>query len=748
MSKQSSPRLVPTLIALACVAASANTQAQSTDGESVSRLEEIIVTSRRISENLQDVPVAVSAFSDNALTEMGIENITDLQQRLPNTTLQVSRGTNTTLTAYIRGVGQQDPLWGFEPGVGVYVDDVYIARPQGAVLDILDVERVEVLRGPQGTLYGKNTIGGALKYVTRKLRDADAFSVEAKLGSYSQRDLKLSAAAPIVEDKFYIGGAVATLNRDGFGEFINLGEENYNKDMTAGRVSAEWYPSDSVSFRFTADRTEDNSNAKGGHRLTPSDLTGEPVLDDVFSTRAGMSTDNYVESEGYALHAEWAISDSLTFRSISATREGYSDTNIDFDNTALRSFDVPAIYEDDQTTQEFQLNYSGENWDLVSGLYYYTGEACGVFHAVLEEFAGGTLPLTATTEGCVETDSTSAYAQANWTINDSWSMTLGGRYTKDEKVAFAKNTLYLFQVVDFDNPPVAPGIVRTDATGSEDWSEFSPRIGFEYRTDSGNLIYASYSEGFKSGGFDMRARTDQLSSGFDPYDPETVGSFEIGFKADLLDDRLRTNIAYFNADYQDQQVTIQRTIDSGADFASTVLNAADSGIQGVELEMVYAVNDALTATLGVGLLDAEFDRVTTTDPASGQLVDVSNLWDFANTPDTSINLGFAYNRTVFSDWAMTFTGNVAYRSDTQIFEVPSALDEEAYSLFNAGLTFTSPDEKLWVSLQGKNLGDKEYRLAGYNFATTAAGPGLGGEDTVVGYYGDPRMISLSVGYRY
>lgn len=748
MSKHLSPRLAPTLIALACVAATTNTQAQTSTGESTARLEEIIVTSRRISENLQDVPVAVSAFSDNALAEMGIENITDLQQRLPNTTLQVSRGTNTTLTAYIRGVGQQDPLWGFEPGVGVYVDDVYIARPQGAVLDILDVERVEVLRGPQGTLYGKNTIGGALKYVTRKLRDADAFSVEGKLGSYSQRDLKLSAAAPIVEDKLYIGGAFASLNRDGFGEFINQGEENYNKDMIAGRLSAEWYPSDSLSFKFTADRTEDESNAKGGHRLTPSDLTGEPVLNDVFDTRAGMSTDNYVESEGYALHAEWALSDNLTLRSISATREGFSDTNIDFDNTALRSFDVPAIYEDDQTTQEFQLNYKGNNWDLVGGLYYYTGEACGVFHAVLEEFAGGAVPLTATTEGCVDTDSTSAYAQANWTINDSWSMTLGGRYTKDEKVAFAKNTLYLFQVVDFDNPPIAPGIVRTDADGDAEWSEFSPRIGFEYRTEGGSLIYTSYSEGFKSGGFDMRARTDQIASGFAPYDPETVGSFEIGFKADLFNDRLRTNIAYFNADYKDQQVTIQRTIDSGADFASTVLNAADSGIQGIELEMMYAVTDNLTATLGVGLLDAEFDRVSTTDPATGQLVDVSNLWDFANTPDTSINLGVAYNQTVFSGWDMSVTGNIAYRSDTQIFEVPSALDEEAYSLFNAGVTFTSPDSKLWVSLQGKNLGDEEYRLAGYNFATTAAGPGLGGEDTVVGYYGDPRMISLSVGYRY
>ena len=711
-------------------------------------LEEIVVTARRRAENLQDVPVAVTAFGSAELAVAGIEDITDLQQRLPNTTLQVSRGTNTTLTAYIRGVGQQDPLWGFEPGVGIYIDDVYVARPQGAVLDILDVAQIEVLRGPQGTLYGKNTIGGALKYVTRKLRDADPFSVEARVGSFSQQDLKLSAAIPGVADKFYIGGAVASLNRDGFGTFINQGKENYNKDMVAGRISAEYYASDDLSFKFTADRTEDDSNAKGGHRLTPSDLTGEPVLANVFDTRAGMSTFNSVESEGYAFHVDWAINDSLVLRSITSSREGNTDTNIDFDNTALRSFDVPARYDDDQFTQELQLNYSADNLELVGGLYYYTGEACGTFHAVLEEFAGGAVQLSATTEGCVDTDSTAAYAQANWTFNENWSMTLGGRFTKDEKEAFAKNTLFLFQTVDFDTPPIAPGIVRTDAVGSEDWSEFSPQIGIQYKTSNDNLIYASYSEGFKSGGFDMRARTDQIASGFNPYDPETVGTFEVGYKAELMDNRLRANVALFNSDYTDQQVTIQRTIDNGADFASTVLNAADSTIQGVELELVYAMSEALTGSFSVGLLDAEFDQVLTTNPATGALVDVSNIWGFANTPDTSVNIGLTYSNTVFTDWNMAIVGNLAYRGDTQIFEVPSALDEDAYSLINAGVTFTSSDDKLWFSIQGKNLGDEEYRLAGYNFATTAAGPGLGGEDTVIGYYGNPRTFSLSVGYRY
>lgn len=710
-------------------------------------LEEIVVTARKQAESLQDVPIAVSAFGGADLANLGIEDITDLQQRLPNTTLQVSRGTNTTLTAYIRGVGQQDPLWGFEPGVGVYIDDVYIARPQGAVLDILDVDRIEVLRGPQGTLYGKNTIGGALKYVTRRLKDADDFTVEGRVGSFSQQDIKVTAAVPVVEDKFYIGGAFASLQRDGFGEFINQGEENYNKDILTGRISAEYYASDSLSFKFSAEKTEDDSNAKGGHRLTPSDLTGEPVLDNVFDTRAGLSVDNEVETEGYSLHIDWDINDKLTFRSITAGREGFTDSNIDFDNTALRSFDVPARYEDDQATQEFQLNYKSDNLSIVGGLYYYTGEACGTFHAVLEEFAGGAVPLSATTEGCVDTDSTAIYSQANWTINDNWSLTVGGRYTKDEKDAFARNTLFLFQTVDFDTAPVSPGIVRTDAQNSEDWDEFSPRIGVEYTTEYGSLIYAGYSEGFKSGGFDMRARTDQIMSAFDPYDPETVSSYEIGYKAEFLDNRLRSNIAFFYSDYTDQQITIQRTIDSGADFASTVLNAADSTIKGLEAEFLYAASENLTASLSVGLLDAGFDTVLGVD-ATGATVNLANVWDFANTPDTSINLGLNYTNTVFSGWGMVLTGNIAYRSETQIFETPSQLDEDSYVIANVGITFTSPDDSVWFGLHAKNLGDEEYRLAGYNFPTTAAGPGLGGEDTVVAYFGDPRTITLNVGYRF
>ena len=179
---------VATLLGSPAALAQQNEEAEVDEG----KLERIEVTARRTNESLQEVPVSVSAFGEQELEQSGIEDITELQFKMPNTTFQVSRGTNSTLTAYIRGVGQQDPLWGFEPGVGIYIDDVYVARPQGAVLEVLDVQRVEVLRGPQGTLYGKNTIGGAMKYVTRELTGYNEFEVKGTVGSYNQRDLKVS----------------------------------------------------------------------------------------------------------------------------------------------------------------------------------------------------------------------------------------------------------------------------------------------------------------------------------------------------------------------------------------------------------------------------------------------------------------------------------------------------------------------------------------------------------------------------
>ncbi|CAI8153641.1 MAG: Pesticin receptor [Pseudidiomarina mangrovi] len=747
----SQPNFRHSLVALAIAAVvtlptTAQAQQAETNEQEFAGLERIEVTARRKTESLQEVPVAVSSFSAQDLEEIGVEDITELQQRIPNTTLQVSRGTNSTLTAYIRGVGQQDPLWGFEPGVGIYIDDVYVARPQGAVLEVFDVQRIEVLRGPQGTLYGKNTIGGAMKYVTKELTGDDELYLQGAIGSYNQRDLKVSGQTAL-SDNFFVGAAVAVLNRDGFGEFINVGEENYNKDLMTGRLSARWLASDDVSVKFSYDKTKDESNAKGGYRLTPSLLTGDQPLDSVYDSKTSMSTDNLVETEGMSMTVDWDINANWSFKSVTAQREGDTDTNIDFDSTGAGALLVPAIYADEQFSQEFQFSYTGDNFDFVGGYYYYDGEACGVFGTLLPRLFGG---FTVENGGCVDTKSTALFGQGTYQIDDQWSVTLGGRYTNDDK----KADVYRFSYLGLRYPNTNDGTLfatNSDFTTEADWSKFSPHASVRYKATDDTMYYASFSNGFKSGGVDMRADVSLNPNASNPYDPEEVDTLEFGVKTELLDGRMRLNAAVFSSDYTDMQVTVQRAVPAGV--ASQVLNAAEATVRGFEIEAQAALTDSLNVTASIGNINADFDQVVFFDPVTQQNTDVSNIWSFANTPEWSTNLGF--NQTFMTDFGqVVWSGNMAYRSATQIFEVPSMLDMGGYSVINTSVTWYSDDGKWNVGLHAKNLGDKVYRLAGYNFAAArdASGnitaPGLGGEDTIVGYYGDPRTISLSVGYRF
>jgi iron complex outermembrane receptor protein len=722
---------VTTLLSSPMALAQQNEKTEAEDG----KLERIEVTARRTNESLQEVPVAVSAFGEGELERDGIEDITELQYKMPNTTFQVSRGTNSTLTAYIRGVGQQDPLWGFEPGVGIYIDDVYVARPQGAVLEVLDVQRVEVLRGPQGTLYGKNTIGGAMKYVTRELTGYDEFEVKGTVGTYNQRDLKVSGQTALA-DNFYVGGAFATLNRDGFGEFVNTGDENYNKELMTGRFNAKWLVNKDLNVKFAADWTKDDSNARGGHREQESLLSDEPRLTDVYDAYTAMPTWNEVENEGYSMTVDWAINNDWMFKSITAYREGSTNTNIDFDSTVNPVLLVPAVYEDEQTTQEFQFMYRDDRLDFVGGLYFYEGEACGEFGTVL-----GLLGLSIDTGGCVDTSSEALFGQATYQLDDQWSVTLGGRYTRDDKSADVFRYTYAgIKFLDRGDYSADPIVINSDFTTQADWSKFSPHASVSYQVDPAVMLYASYSNGFKSGGVDMRADVSLNPDASNPYDPETVDTVEFGVKSEMLDGRMRLNAAAFFSDYQDMQVTVQRAIEGGG-VASQVLNAADSTVQGFEIESTFAATPTLNFNGSLGYIDAEFDSVAFFNPETQQVEDVSDLWSFQNTPKVTANLGFTKEFALESG-SLVWSTNVSYRDDTQIFEVPSPLDEEAYSLTNTSVVWYSNSSQWTVGLHAKNVFDEEYRVSGYNFGSTF------GENIVTGYYGDPRTVSLSVGYRF
>ena len=712
-------------------------------------LEEVTVTARRREESLQDVPIAVSAFSAERLEAVGAPDVTWLQQTTPNLTYQVARGTSSTLIAFIRGIGQQDPLWGFEPGVGLYVDDVYVARPQGAVLDVYDIDRLEVLRGPQGTLYGRNTIGGAVKYVTRRLGDKPRLDAKYTLGSYGQHDFVASGDLPLGET-FAIGGSAAYYRRDGYGENQFTAAEHYSRDVDAYRLSAEWRPTESVDVRLAADRVEDNSPPKHGHREIPGAgaTTGEVVLDDIYDTRGGVGDDNRVLTEGIALTVAWDVNDVLTLKSITAYRKGETNTLIDFDATPAVGLDVPGRYEDDQTTQEFQAVFTGERWQGVAGLYYLDAEASGKFDTIL-----GLANLTIATAGLVETESYAAFADVSYSITDQFKASLGARYTEDEKrgEVYRQNFAGLYSPL-FGNSAAVPGLLRTDYTNERKFDKHTPRASVSYEFSDAVTAYASYSEGFKSGGFDMRGDAVLTPTTVDGYDAETVDSFELGLKGAAWDGRVTYNFAAFYSDYSDQQITRQEPAPGGV--ASFVDNAGSSTIQGLELEGAVAFTDHLSLTYGLGWTDAEFDEFRSFTVVGGTPVpvDLAPLAVFQNTPEWNGNLSLTYGHDLAAGWgALLATLTASYRDSYYMFEFERPLIDQTsdYTLLDASLAWTSANEAFRVQLVGRNLTDEEYKIGGYDFYTgQPAGTQVLFGNTVNSFYGPPRTWSISLSYRF
>ena len=737
---------------------SANAASEMDVATESSGLEHIEVTARKTVESLQKVPVSLTSLGAEQLTQLGINELTEVQQFSPNTTLQRSRGTNSTLTAFIRGVGQEDPLWGYEPGVGIYIDDVYVARPQGAVLDILDVERVEILRGPQGSLYGKNTIGGAIKYVTRAMTGDAELSLNTTVGDYSRRDLKASGQIPLIDDKLYLGFAAARLKRDGYGEYLtsalddqNL--ENYNKDVFAGRLTLEYSPTDALFIRLNYDKTNDDSNAKGGYRLLPSLLTQAPVPDSVYDSYTSLPTWNEVETEGFSLTVAYDINEFWSFKSTTARRESDSRTNIDFDNTSLPIFDVPAIYDDEQFSQEFQLNYDTEKLSFVSGLYYFDAESCGKFDAILEVLgqAIGQSGLTREVSGCNNSESYAIYAQGSYFLTSKLSMTLGARYTREEKDARVNNGL-VFQTI-YPESGWVPGYVRDEEAinaaiptvldDSDKWSRFTPRIGAEYQYNEDMMLFASYSQGFKSGTFNPRAEVAEPSA-----DPELVDSFEVGIKSEWFN-QLRVNATVFYLDHKDRQfVTVLPGAGAG-DLNQRLGNIGESNASGAEVEIQFAATPSLNLFATLGVIDSSFDKVKSYDDNNNE-IDISDNFTIANTPKTTANIGFNYDLT--TDYGtFLFHGNYYYRSSYDLTVTDNLLTQDGYGLLNLGSTWYSNDDHWQVSLQWKNITDEEYLVGNYAFVSEENGvysPGTGGDNTLIGYYGDPETVALSVTYTF
>jgi iron complex outermembrane receptor protein len=724
----------------------------------------IIVTARRREERLIDVPLSVTALTGETLAKQGIQDLTQIGQQVPNITLEVSRGTNTTLTAFIRGVGQQDPVAGFEAGVGLYIDDVYLNRPQAAVLDVYDVERIEVLRGPQGTLYGRNTIGGAIKYVTARLPEDTSLMVRGTYGSYDQADLIVSASTPI-SDSLRIGASGARLSRGGFGDNLTLGTENYNKDVWAARGTIE-FDSGPLFVRLSGDYVKDNSEARQGHRLIPSLVTAQPVLDSVFDTRAGLNiVDQEVEAYGGALNIALQVSDTITLKSITGYREDASTTPIDFDSLAAVDLDVPAIYENQQFSQELQLLYEGDRLSGVLGFYYLDANAFTAFDVALFTTLNG---LTAQTLGDVDTKTWSVFGDFTYDLTDTVSVSVGGRYTNDKRTSQVLRTTFLGGFSNLFGGAGAPIAVTSDFNGSATFKDFNPRASISWQPNRDHNLYFTYSQGFKGGGFDPRGQTTACRNAtggvctadevfdFMSFEPETVDSFELGWKASLLDNRLNISLAAFLGQYDNVQIPGSVGFDSNGDgtndsFIGITSNAASADVNGIEFEGNALVGkdfagagSRFSVNWSLGVLDAKFN--TFIDSFGN---DVADQRTFQNTPDITAHMGFNLGVPVASGM-MDFIGLASLRSDASQFEVPNPfLDQDGFVLVDASAVYTVDSGLFSIGVHGKNLFNKEYIVAGYNFVAGGTPPGtpfiptLGREGTLTGFYGDPRRIYVT-----
>jgi len=707
----------------------AEEQQQPAAGHQATTLDSITVTARKREETLQDVPVAVTAFTPETLDKLNIGDIGDLGAQVPNLTIYAARGSTSTATAYIRGIGQADPLWGVDPGVGIYLDDVYIARPQGALLDVFDVDRIEVLRGPQGTLYGKNTIGGAIKYISRGLPQETSGFASVTVGNYNQLDVKAALGGEIggKDSGLRARVAMASMNRDGFGENLLTGQDVSDKEINAARLQIGAYSQDDFDVQFAFDYMDDKSGVRGAKMLAPNNnplipVADVPPLDDRYDIRSGMRNVNNTTMKGASAVVNWRPGEDWAFKYVLAKRESDTETNIDFDTLPQKIADVKAFYSDSQVSQELQANFDGGGRARgVMGLYWFNGDAGG---QVLNNFFNLSL---GDTQGVVNTKSIALYADWTFDLAERLKLDVGARYTDEDKHAVAYNIGYTDD--SFTTPN---GVVAANFDKTVNFKNVSPKVSLDYQFTPDIMGYVSASRGFKSGGYNIRANTTAVPRSGEPFDDEKVDSYEVGSKMAFLDQRAFLNLAYFYNKYEDIQLSVFTALPEGG-FFGDFTNAGKGTVQGVEVEYQLLPTRNWLVSGNLAWLDAKYDEFM-----SGG-VNIADTQYFTNAPEFSGALNVEYRTDLANGGNLSARVGYVYQSEVwPTTDLSPEIRQDGYGLLNAGVIWKLDDA--WsLSLQGTNLTDKEYRTTGYNLVSA----GLG---VLTGFYGAPRQYMLTARY--
>ncbi|WP_257546312.1 TonB-dependent receptor [Sphingopyxis sp. DBS4] len=714
--------------------------------------EDIVVTARRTEERLETVPVSVSAFSERALDRIQAGDTTGLQGAVPNLNIVQGRGSSNATNIYIRGIGQPDALQTFDPAVGVYVDDVYYSRIRGTQLDLLDLERVEVLRGPQGTLYGKNTIGGALKVVTRKPDQNFRGGVSMAYGSYDQFEVKASASGP-VSDTLAAGFAVMHARRDGYVEDRVLDRDYNDKNTLAARGAIAFTPSADFRLDVSVDYSRDDAAMTVGQPLnsltyllggTALALPANPdpkAYDFTGRTTPGLPNSTKLRHWGTNATATWDIADNLALKSITAYRRLTTDDYIDIDATELEMGDVFVGVHQKQFSQELQLAYTGDRVQAVGGLYYLREDIDSHQEAYADDLLGplfGNPTFLRTIDDTLTTKSYAAYANVSFAVTDALRLSGGLRYT-DEKKDYWRTTS------TFSSLPLFTSVAPYVFARQQSWDDWSPMASIDYRFSDNLMFYARAAKGFKSGGFNGRANSLAESTA---YAPEKVWSYEAGFKG-RVNDIARFSIAVFHNDYKDFQARV-----SGVDTdpntglplpVLSVLNAGKLQIRGAELELALTPVTGLLLDTQIGYLDAEYKQFNDARFPNGSRA----FQRPAFAPKWTMRFGAQYEADLGGSGFLTIGGQTRYRSTTALAvdntiigttaEI-AGLFQKGYWLHDARIVWEDSDRKFSLGLYGQNLSDKNYKTDGQEFSS------IGSIRTA--YYGAPRTFTVRAGVKF
>ena len=745
-------------------------------------LESIVVTARRREESLQDTPVAITALSAAALDRQQIVSTTDLDKVAPNIQFHsygTLTGNNSAAQVFIRGIGQTDATPAVDPGVGVYIDDVYMGRAVGAAMEFRDIANVQILRGPQGTLFGRNTIGGAVLLNSNEPGTDAGSSIRVGAGedglleAFGAFDLPMS-------DTWSARIALGLKQRDGYVTRVSDGKDLGDEDMQTGQLALRWQPSDSFKLTLRGDYTKEDENgspfvfaamneaatfvgaasiAAGCPNILdpfPPPLLVGPLADPrcgndaqalgPFENGGTYAASSTLENVGGSLVADWNINEHWELKSITAERKLEWTGSRDADNTPLLILHTNYTSESDQFSQEFQTIVDYDRVDGVIGLYYFDEDSNDRLLVPL----GNPGTSYDTQRVAMDTEAKAAFTEWTFKFTDAFSATAGIRYTEETKGLQAT----MFNVAPATRaeppaptalcpfagaPPTQTGcLFLTTNRFEREFTSTTKSASLQYRFNEHVMTYLSWSEGFKSGGFNQRYNAAPPGNAPISFGAETAESWELGVKLDPLD-TLRINIAAFSTNYDDIQMTYRLGV------VPLLFNAGEASIDGGELELQFAPNDDFLLDASIGYLDAKFDSITPPPPfgpvTPTATATLSSHLPF--TPEWQGHLGMSYAFHLGANWSLTPRADVSYTAE-QFFDAgnsPEIAQDDPVTLLNASIMLSSDDDKWRFVLSANNLTDELYPVAGTSSMTTASGYA-----EII--YARPRSLSLSATYSF